>query len=492
MDFLDPRKRRAHSIRLMVAYGLVAIGIGLGGYLLLKAAEGYEVDPRTGSITQNALLFVDSRPGGADIYINDSLQSPKTSARLILPVGDYKLTIKKEGYHSWERGVTLNAKAVTRYVYPSLFPLESMIEDLKAYSKNPPLITQSPDRRWLLVQRPETSNGSVIFDEFDTANPDRAPKALTMPANLLTSLAGSLLKEVEWSSDNKKLLLHHTYEGGDEFLVFRRDIAAESLNINVLFGIDPTDAALRDKKTDQLYVFLKSGGELRIADTRNSRLSPLLKNVLAFKSSGPNLISYVTDQNMPQGRVSARIWDGNQSYPLYSFKAGSRYLIDEAQFQGHWYYVAGSDKDERVNLYKDPLDSLKNPSVNRATPLLSLNIIGATKVSFSNNTRFVAAEAGQKLSVYDFETQNLYRYTLEPKLPDVLRWMDGHRLIGSAGGSIFITDYDSTNQRTLVPTNFLRGGFFSPDYEQLFTTAPAKTSAVLQRVDMRAGSDLPR
>src|SRR3990167_9800897 len=98
MDFLDPRKRRAHSIRLMVAYLLLAVAIGLGGYLLLKAAEGYGVDPKTGSVIQNGLLFVDSNPDGADIYINDDLHQSKTSARLILPVGDYKLTIKKDGY----------------------------------------------------------------------------------------------------------------------------------------------------------------------------------------------------------------------------------------------------------------------------------------------------------------------------------------------------------------------------------------------------------
>src|SRR3990167_7852081 len=159
MDFLDPRKRRAHSIRLMVAYVLVAVAIGLGGYLLVKAAEGYGVDPKTGNVIENSLLFVDSKPGGADIYINNTLQESKTSARLILPAGDYHLTLKKEGYRSWERDISLNERSVARYVYPFLFPLEPQVKNLKTYPKTPPLISQSPDRRWLLVQRLELVNG---------------------------------------------------------------------------------------------------------------------------------------------------------------------------------------------------------------------------------------------------------------------------------------------------------------------------------------------
>lgn len=492
MDFLDPRKRRAHSIRLMVGYFLVAIAIGLGGWLLLKAASGYGVDPKTGNVIQNGLLFVDSKPGGADIYINDQLQGTQTAARLILPVGDYRLTLKKAGYRAWERDITLNERSVTRYVYPLLLPLEPQPKTVKTYPKNPPLITQSPDRHWLLVQRPETSNASVTFDEFDTTDLSKSPRVLVIPNGLLTSFTSSTLKEVEWSTDNKHLLLSHDFKGGNEFVIFNRDVPAESINVNKLFDISPTEVVMRNKKIDQLYVFSLKSGELQIANTTNSRVTPLLKAVLAFKPSNANLISYVTSQNAPSGQAIARIWDGNQSYALYTFKAGSRYLIDEAQFQGHWYYVVGSNMDERVNIYRDPLDGLKNPAIGRAVPMLSLNIMDASRVSFSSNTRFIAAEAGQKLAIYDLEAQTIYRYTLENKLPEILHWMDGHRLIGITNGLVFVTDYDATNQQTLVPTNYSRGGYFDTNYEQLFTTNVTNDGVILQSVDMRAGVDLPR
>jgi hypothetical protein len=72
--------------------------------------------------------------------------------------------------------------------------------------------------------------------------------------------------------------------------------------------------------------------------------------------------------------------------------------------------------------------------------------------------------------------------------------MDGHRLIGTSNGNVFVMDYDSTNQHTLVPTATNIGAFFSRDYNQMYTLAPiAGTSNVsYERIDMRAGTDLPK
>jgi hypothetical protein len=72
--------------------------------------------------------------------------------------------------------------------------------------------------------------------------------------------------------------------------------------------------------------------------------------------------------------------------------------------------------------------------------------------------------------------------------------MDGHRLLGESNGSVFVMDYDSANQQTLVPTTTALGGFFSRDYNQMYTLAPVSGSAAisLERVDMRAGTDLPK
>jgi len=497
MDFLDPRKRRSHKIRLFIGYFLVSIAIGLATIILVYGAYGYGIDTKTGEIVQNGLLFLDSKPGGAEIYLNGTDQKSTTSARLILQAGNYTMTLKKSGYRDWQRTFSLDEHSVARYVYPLLFPTTPLEAKLKDYTSAPALVTETPDQHWLLVQDPDSSDGTITFHEYDTSNLTRAvttPVNLTLPTSVLSdSGASSQLSVVEWSTDNNHVLLKHTLAGGDEYIVFNRDKPADSFNVNKMFSVSPSQVALRNKKIDQLYIYSQSAGTVQLGDTGKGTLAdPLLSQVLAFKPYGTDLMTYVTDKNAADGMVQARIWNNGQTYPLYTFKAGTQYLIDAAQYSGHWYYVAGSNAEQRVNVYEDPLNSLKNPSVAKAVPLLALNELGATKLGFSTNARFIEVESGQNFAVYDAETQSNYNYSLQAPLAAPMSWMDGHRLIGESAGQVFVMDYDATNQQSLVGTIEPSGGLFSHDYNHLLTFDQKDGATELMNVDMRAGTDLPK
>jgi hypothetical protein len=117
MDYLDPRKRRAYHIRLIVGYILVAFVIILGSVIIMYGANGYGINTKTGQIVQNGLLFTDSTPGGAKIYLNGQDRNTATPARLVLAAGNYTLTLKKDGYRDWSRTFPLNEQSVARYIY---------------------------------------------------------------------------------------------------------------------------------------------------------------------------------------------------------------------------------------------------------------------------------------------------------------------------------------------------------------------------------------
>jgi hypothetical protein len=497
MDFLDPRRFRKQKIRLMVGYILIAVAIGLGTVILVYGAYGYGINTKTGDIVQNGLLFVDSKPGGADIYLNNKSINQATSARLVLPAKKYDLLIKKTGYRDWERNFSLDEHTISRYVYPFLFPTKPVTQNLKPYSATPPLMMESPDRHWLLVQIPDPTSKTVSFDEFDAGDYTKPTITLSLPAAILSKPGASFgtLTEVEWSTDNNHVLLKHDIEGASEFIIMDRNDPAKSINVNKALNINPTQVALRNKKVDQLYIFMQDGGTLQLADMGKPALGdPLIKNVLAFKPYGSNLFSYVTLAGMPAGKAQVRIWQNGHTYPLYAFNAGDKYLLDIASYSGHLYFTAGSSSDGRINIYKDPLGDIQSSDIGRATPMIALRAQGASKVGFSDNARFIEIEGGQNFGVYDLETDNEYQYTLKAPLSAPLEWMDGHRLIGKSNGYVFVMDYDSTNQQNLVPTNTDEGGFFSRDYNQMYTIAPVtgNSNAALQRVDMRAGTDLPK
>jgi hypothetical protein len=299
---------------------------------------------------------------------------------------------------------------------------------------------------------------------------------------------------VEWSTDNNNVLLQHTYGDNSEFIVFNRDSPDQSFNVNRLFNIHPDQVALYDKKVGQLYIYKQAGGSLQRGDTGNKTLGPvLLKNVLAFKPYGKNLITYITASNEPKDTVAARIWNNGQSFKLNEFPLGSKYLIEAAQFQGDFYYSAGSDTADRINIYKNPLDQIKNPTYGKPLPVLALNIKGGQKISFSDNARFISVENGQQFAVYDFETLNNYEYSIDEIPAELFHWMDGHRFITTVNGKVFVMDYDGTNKQLIADSVESEGGLFNSNYNHLLVLAQAQdgSSFNLQDVDMRAGNDLP-
>src|SRR5579859_1954324 len=98
----------------------MSIALLLGAVILVYSANGYGINTKTGAVVQNGLIFLDSKPGGADIYINGNNNGSKTAARLILPAGNYTIVFKRAGYHDWSRSFSLTEHSISRFVYPFL------------------------------------------------------------------------------------------------------------------------------------------------------------------------------------------------------------------------------------------------------------------------------------------------------------------------------------------------------------------------------------
>ena len=107
MEFLDPKKQRMHTIRLLIGYVLIAIALILTTVILLYQAYGFGVD-RHGQVIQNGLVFVASTPGSANVMVNGQLRDT-TNTRFNLPAGHYTFEVTRDGYRNWKRAVTVEA-----------------------------------------------------------------------------------------------------------------------------------------------------------------------------------------------------------------------------------------------------------------------------------------------------------------------------------------------------------------------------------------------
>ncbi len=476
MDFFDPKKKRALTFRLYLGYVLMGIALLIGTVIIWYQTYGYDIDRQTGAVIQKGLVFVDAHPESATIFLNNKNKG-QTGSRLTPVAGRYTLELKRSGYRSWKHDFELYGGTIERFVYPFLFPDKLITSEKQTYISSPPLVTASPDRHWLIVEKP----GSLIdFDVLDMTNPSAKIVPITLPADVLTpSKDEQHMELVEWSTDNRHVLLKHVFGSESEYVLLDRDTPLRSLNISKVFRLKATTVSLRNKKSDQFYFYTADGGILQTADLKSNSMSPLLTRVLAYRSHGSNTLLYVTDASATLGKVKVRIRDNNKDYTLKELPADNTYLLALAQFNEKWYIAAGASSEGKISIYQNPADVLqKIPSI-AVKPISTLRVDKPTNISFSINARFIMAQNGSSFAVYDAERDRQYRYNTGFVLAagQKASWMDGHRIVYASNGSVVVVDFDGTNQQTLSPAKDGYDVFFDSDYKAFYTVSSSKVTA---------------
>jgi hypothetical protein len=478
MDFLDPQKKRQHTIKLFIGYALIATALFLASVLLLFAAFGYGINRSTGEVIQNGLLFVDAHPEQARMYINGQDRG-QTDGRFVLEAGNYNLELKREGYRNWKRDFTIEGGNIVRLVYPFLFPNKLDAKDMQTFSVLPDMVSQSPDRRWIVLH---DQTNLTQFKLIDTADKKLPSTTVAMPISVFANHSGTL-EMVEWSTDNRHVLLKNTYQGGYDFIVFDREQPEQSYNVTQVFGKAYGNVSLRDKKFDQLYLHDISTGDLLSANTKDKTTTKVLEKVVAFWPYKDTTLLYTTNTDAPEDKSLLRLKDGQVTYTLRQLARSDSYLLNMAEFDGDTYIVGCAAVDGKVYIYKNPVDTLKQASKAEISPTILMKLDKAQHLSFSHNARFVSVQAGSQFAIYDFETEQQYKYDTKLTLPAnyKAKWMDGHRLMTvGTDNKMTVFDYDGLNPQTLVTTQNAYLPMFDRDYDRLYTVGPTGSDATKQ------------
>ena len=481
MDFLDPKKKQAHARRLYLGYFLMGIALLLAASILLILSNGYDVDRKTGQVIQNGLIFTNSAPESTTIYLNGKANG-QTDKRLTVPEGTYNVELQRTGYTTWKKTVQLDGGNIERLVYPRLFPSKLTTAVSKTYDAIPSFSAQSPDRRWLLVTQPGQFNS---FDIYDTGKPTQAATVTTIPEGVLTKPAAGAaetLTMVEWSTDNRHVLVKHTFGDAFEYAVIDRSSTENnSYNVTKVTGLSPTLVALHDKKYDRLFIYDATAKTLQTVNVEDKTVAPLLGGVLAFKPYGSKTVLYASEDDVHPGKTLLRILDDGKNYTMRTFDTPSSLLLDLAEFDGSMYVTAASTTEGRLYIYKDPLARLKSDSKTALTPFVLIRFKDPTKISFSANTRFVAMQSGTRFAVYDFEEARRYNFTLPGELPadQFASWMDGHRLVLNQANTVQVFEFDGANQTKLGSLVANSLPFFDRDYIRCRRMQPVRLRLAL-------------
>lgn len=491
MDFLDPKKKRAHKIRLYVGYFLMAVALSIGTLILLFEAYGYDVNRKTGEVIQNGLVFLDSHPESARVIVNGENEG-NTGTRLILPAGNYSVELQRDGYRTWKRDFELEGSIVERLTYPFLFPEKLEPKDVQLYGSMPTFATQSPDRRWLIVLRP---GGLNSYDVVDLNDQNNATTELALPNNLFTAADGEhKLEMVEWSTDNRHVLVKHSYKDGFEFIMIDREEPAQSFSVNKTFGIPLTQVALRDKKFDQLHLLDGNGGILRFGDVKSKGLSLLGSQIRSFKSYSDDVMIYVTEEAAPEGKALVNVRRGNDIYKIREIPKSTLYVTDVTRYDDRWYMAVGTDTEKKAYVYEEVFADVAVDKPRLPAPVAVLKLEKLEYLSVSANTRFIGVQGGSEFAVYDAEHGRQYRYNTGLVLAPGQKatWMDGHRYAVISEGQLAVFDYDGVNLQKLGAADAAFLPFFDRDYDNLHTLASSvavKDKPALIKTSMRIPAD---
>lgn len=96
----------------MLVFAVTLTVVFLVGTIVFLYARGYRLDSDTRRFSPNGLLVIKSVPDGAQIFINGELKTA-TNATIPLPPNTYDVSVKKEGFLTWNKRLLIEKEIVT-------------------------------------------------------------------------------------------------------------------------------------------------------------------------------------------------------------------------------------------------------------------------------------------------------------------------------------------------------------------------------------------
>lgn len=235
------RRKRAAAFYLSALLFLILLPI------ILSYALGYKIDFIKFKIYKTGIIYVNSRPTGASIYLNGKLHTDLTPAQIEeLKPGTYKLEVKRDGFYSWERELIVKPNMVTRADSIVLFPV---IKDMKRVAE---------------CAAPEF----VISDK-------KYIYYMSKTGLFRSTMDGSGLKKLSSYSDWPEGIIGKRVSAGDESMIYftAHDLYVVYLNPSTAFAHTDAEAKIEEiiKTPDQILdAFWYSGAGYIILVTTKS------------------------------------------------------------------------------------------------------------------------------------------------------------------------------------------------------------------------------
>jgi hypothetical protein len=473
MDYLDPAKKKAHKRRIYIGYSLFAIAISFATLILGYLANGFYVD-KSGDFIQNGLVFVDSKPNNAAVFLNGEKQQSKTDARLVIPSGSYTVNIKKAGYRDWNRSLTLEGGSLRRLTYARLVPeVLDTIGNINLRSQ-PIDASQSIDKRWIMLSHQDNPLALTVVDTEQT--PISAETIVLPQAVVATSNGPGVLRFVEWSDNHNSLLVSYEADGQIQYILVDRENPSQSQNLTALLKAPKGTITLVDRHNDQFFVYQEDTKLLYTASIeRGLSTAPVITTpLLAYQTFSNDWLLYVSESG-DEGLVDVRFKRGDKDILLKQLKTSNSYLLELAKLGSSPIMAISSPVENRAVVYNDPQNYLnENPDSKIPVATTVLRVPSIVGLSISSDSSVVVGYSELRMASHEFDIDRSYVIDLDHPINIAIkpRWVDGQHLVYSGSGIQNMIDFDGSNNYSLLESISFLGSFYTNDIDQIVTFNP--------------------
>lgn len=238
--------------------------VGVIGYLVILLARGYRFDPKTLKFNPNGILVIKSDPTGAQIFVDGDLKGA-TDTNLSLAPGIYDVDIKKDGFISWSKRLTIEKEVVTM-VNLSLFRSTPALSPITFAGVASPVPSADLSRiAFAVLPSPQTEKDKIGLWLVDTGSLplgfSRDPKRVA---------EGDLTGATYQFSPSAREILLQTASG--VFLLDTGSFTPQDQRVNISSQKAATIASWEKERLNKLEAQIKT-------------LPPLFQDILRRKSS---------------------------------------------------------------------------------------------------------------------------------------------------------------------------------------------------------------
>ncbi|HZJ34960.1 MAG TPA: PEGA domain-containing protein [Candidatus Angelobacter sp.] len=449
---------------------------------------GFRFDSDKGHLEQYAFLQFDSSPSGAKVTVDGAEVGLGTPNKTSVPAGKHEVTMSREGYETWSKSVDAKAGVITWLNYTLLVPKILTVEPVATY-ESVYLTLASPKGRSMLIQR---RVDTPTFSLADLSSDKVKSTELTIPASLYsesTTLGVTHTFQIaKWDEGGRYVLIKHTYDAKDEWLVFDTQNVALTKNITQLFNVTISGITFSGTSGNMFYI-LDSGNIHRLDLSAQTISEPLVSNVTSFGVYESNIITYVgIDATIADKRVVGLYRDGDDKSYVLRTVTGSKdiplHIITTRYFNEDYVVIAEGKK----------VDVLGGSYPNTASDdVTSLKIVASfetaqdiNEIMFSSPIgQYIFIQSGAYIASYDLEYQTFASSTIEGTgaVPPI-KWLDENYVWSDRDGNLTIREFDGSNVHTINSVLVGQDVLLTRNGRYLYSINKVDTGYQLQRVRM--------